>query len=116
MSIPLGTFFAWAYIRTGNIWVPTVLHFFNNNLILVYAGTAQLSGQVIGWGDVLVQLVVYEVLFLPFLASGTFREGGGSPDGSPARLTRFIIHHRKEGSCRGGADQILAVPLPLAGV
>lgn len=31
----LSIFFGWTYLKTGNIWVPTILHFLNNNLILL---------------------------------------------------------------------------------
>ena len=71
-------FFAWAYMKTQNIWVPVLMHFFNNNMILVYAGTTDatvISGQTVGWGDVLVQLVLFGAAFLPFLAAKTFRPG-----------------------------------------
>lgn len=72
-----GVFFAWAYMRTNNIWTAVLLHYFNNNMILVYTGAgdaAVISGQTVGWGDVLVQLVLFGALFLPFLVSKTFRE------------------------------------------
>ncbi len=75
-----GVFFAWAYMRTNNIWTAVLLHYFNNNMILVYTGAgdaAVISGQTVGWGDVLVQLALFGALFLPFLASKTFRETSG---------------------------------------
>ena len=71
--VTLGVFFAYAYCKTDNIWVPVLLHSFNNNMVLVYSGTAEISNQVITWFDVAVQLVVYAVIFLPFLASKVFR-------------------------------------------
>ena len=74
--ICFGVFFAWAYLKTQNIWVPTLLHFFNNNMILVYSGTGDasiLSGQTVAWGDVAVQAVLFGLLFLPFLAAKEFR-------------------------------------------
>jgi membrane protease YdiL (CAAX protease family) len=33
----LGIFFGWAYLKTENIWVPVILHYLNNNLIVVVA-------------------------------------------------------------------------------
>lgn len=74
--ITLGVFFAFAYMSTGNIWLPVLLHFFNNNMILVISGTADISGQVIGWADVLAALIINGVVFLPFLAAKVFRRGG----------------------------------------
>lgn len=37
--ITLGIFFAYAYMKTENIWVPVVLHFLNNNLVPIITGT-----------------------------------------------------------------------------
>ena len=70
----MAVFFGWAYMKTQNIWVPVLLHCFNNSLILVYSGTAVVSNQTVTWFDILVQLIVYGVIFLPFLASGVFRK------------------------------------------
>ena len=68
----LGIFFAWAYLKTGNVWVAVLLHSFNNNLILVYSGTTVISNQTVTWFDILVQAIVYGVIFLPFFASKVF--------------------------------------------
>ena len=70
--VTLGIFFAWAYLKTGNIWAPVLLHFFNNNLTVVYTGTTEISNQTIGWLDVGLHLVLMGVVFLPFLASPVF--------------------------------------------
>ena len=72
--VVMAVFFGWAYMKTQNIWVPVLLHCFNNSLILVYSGTAVVSNQTVTWFDILVQLIVYGVVFLPFLASGVFRK------------------------------------------
>lgn len=70
--VTVGVFFAWAYLKTGNIWAPVLLHFFNNNLGEVCNATADISNQAIGWLDILVHLVRMGVVFLPFLASPVF--------------------------------------------
>lgn len=70
--VALGVFFAWAYLKTNNIWVPVLLHYFNNNLIVVYTNSAEISNQVIPWSDVLIMLVVYAVLYMPVFASKVF--------------------------------------------
>lgn len=72
VCVSLGVFFAWAYLKTGTLWAPVLLHYFNNNLTVVYTGSAQISNQTIGWTDVLIQLVLMGVCFLPFLASPVF--------------------------------------------
>lgn len=71
--ICFGIFFAWAYMKTKNIWAATLLHYFNNNMVLVYAGTAAIGNQTVAWGDVLIQAVLFGALFLPFLAAKEFR-------------------------------------------
>ena len=68
----LGIFFAWAYQKTQNIWVAVLLHYFNNNMILAYTGSAVISNQTVTWFDILIQAVVYGALFLPFFASKVF--------------------------------------------
>lgn len=70
--VTLGVFFAFAYAKTNNIWVPVMLHYLNNNLIVVFSGTAQISNQVYTWRDILLVLVLNGVLYLPFLASKEF--------------------------------------------
>ena len=82
--ITLGVFFAFAYMSTGNIWVPVALHFLNNNLAVAVSGTAQLSGYAVGWMDVLASLVINGVIFLPFLAAKVFRRRPGTaPSAEP---------------------------------
>ena len=75
VCITMGVFFTYAYERCGrNIWVPVLLHYLNNNGILVWSGTADISNQVYTWGDIGMTAVLYGVLFLPFLASRIFKE------------------------------------------
>lgn len=70
--ITLGIFFAWAYLKTQNIWIPVLLHYFNNNLIVVYTASAELTGQVISWADIGILLVINLVLYMPSFASRVF--------------------------------------------
>ena len=78
--VTLGVFFAWAMLKTGNIWIPVLLHYFNNNLILVYTASSDISGQVISWADVGITLVLYTVLYLPVFASKAFSRLPQDPD------------------------------------
>ena len=82
--ITLGVFFAFAYMSTGNIWLPVALHFINNNLAVAVSGTAQVSGYAVGWTDVLVSLVINAVIFLPFLAAKVFRKGPAAEEENKA--------------------------------
>lgn len=64
--VTLGIFFGWAYMRTDNIWVPTVLHYLNNNLIPVVTGEYSadvLQGQEVTWAALGVNLVIGFLFF-----------------------------------------------------
>lgn len=75
VCVTMGVFFSFCYEVCGrNIWVPVLLHYLNNNMILVWVGTADISNQVLTWGDVAQSAVMYLVCFLPFLASRRFSE------------------------------------------
>ena len=71
----LGVFFTFAYEKCGkNIWLPVVLHYLNNSMVLVWTGTADISNQIIGWGDVAISAIMYGGVFLPFLAAKCYRK------------------------------------------
>ena len=75
VCVTLGVFFTFAYEKCGkNVWVPVLLHYLNNNMILVWTGTADISNQIIGWGDVAAAAVLYAIVFLPFLAAKCFKK------------------------------------------
>ena len=83
--ITLGVFFAFAYLKTGNIWVPVILHYLNNNMIAVLSGSADIGNQVYGWAEIGAAALINGVIFLPFLASRVFRPGAAE---APGRNTR----------------------------
>ena len=75
--ITLGIFFAYAYMKTENIWVTVVLHFLNNNLVPIITGTYSadiIQGQTMNWTDLIPLLVVNGILFGGFLAAKEYRE------------------------------------------
>lgn len=75
VCVTLAIFFTFGYELCGrNIWVPVLLHYLNNNMILVWSGTADISNQVYTWADIGVTALLYGALFLPFLAGKMFRE------------------------------------------
>ena len=75
VCVTLGVFFTFAYEKCGkNIWLPVVLHYLNNSMVLVWTGTADISNQIIGWGDVASAAVQYAIVFLPFLATKCFKK------------------------------------------
>ena len=71
--IALSIFFAFAYMKTDNLWIPVLLHFMNNNIAGLFSG-GSISGNVIEWKAVLIHLLLYGIFFCPFLASKVFRE------------------------------------------
>lgn len=74
VCVTMGVFFTFAYEKCGkNIWLPVLLHYLNNNMILVWTGTADIGNQVIAWGDVAIAAAEYALLFLPFLAAKCYR-------------------------------------------
>lgn len=75
--IGLGTFFAWAYLKTENIWVPVVLHFLNNNLILLVSNEYSLDvlqNQAVTWEMIPSAILLNGVVFGVFILSKEFRE------------------------------------------
>lgn len=72
--ISLGVFFAYAYMKTENLWLPVLLHYFNNNLILVVVGNVSLSNQEYTFEMVVISALTNFVIFLPFLFSKVFKK------------------------------------------
>lgn len=75
--VTLGIFFAWAYLKTNNIWVPVILHFMNNNLTVVVANEFSaeiLQNQEVTWGLIPSSLIMNGLLFGLFLFAKEFRK------------------------------------------
>ncbi len=75
--VTLGIFFAWAYMKTNNIWVPVILHYLNNNLALVVANHYSadvLENQQVTWAMIPAQLLLNGMLFGTFLLAKEFRK------------------------------------------
>ena len=74
--VTLGIFFAYAYMKTNNIWVPVILHYLNNNLVPIISGNysaSVLENQTVTWKDLLVSLVINGLVFGGFLLTKPFR-------------------------------------------
>jgi len=87
--ITLGIFFAYAYMKTQNIWVPVILHFLNNNLAAVLSGNVSsdvFQNQYIAWGDLLPALLINGLFFGVFLLAKPFRKASGKQEED------FIVH------------------------
>jgi membrane protease YdiL (CAAX protease family) len=74
--VSLGIFFAYAYIKTNNIWVPVFMHFLNNNLIMVISGDTSLAvmqGNTVTWSMIPLSVIGASVFWV-FIFSPVFRE------------------------------------------
>lgn len=75
--ITVGIFFAYAYMKTDNIWVPVILHYLNNNLVPVFSGNYSadvLENQTVHWADLPLALLINGVCFGLFLLSKEFKK------------------------------------------
>lgn len=73
--VGMGIFFGWVYLRTRNVWAVTSTHFLNNNLGLMLFGVSA-AGVTLGWGDTLLSVALYMIVYLPFLLTKEFRKEG----------------------------------------
>ena len=71
----LAIFFAWAYMKTQNIWVPVILHFLNNNLSAILSGGSMdaFQNQSVAWGELLPVILINGIVFGGFLFTKPFR-------------------------------------------
>lgn len=75
--ITIGIFFAYAYMKTNNIWVVVALHFLNNNLIPIISNdytSGVLENQSVAWSELLAALVMNGLVFGGFLFAKPFRK------------------------------------------
>ena len=68
-------FFGYAYLKTQNIWVPIIMHYLNNNLMVVFSegDVSVIENHVITWGDLPI-LLVSSLVFMVFIFSPVFRK------------------------------------------
>ncbi|MCI5698938.1 MAG: CPBP family intramembrane metalloprotease [Lachnospiraceae bacterium] len=72
-----GSIFAYAYMKTENIWVPVILHFMNNNLIPIISGEYDISvleNQTTTWASLIPALILNGIIFGLFLFAKEFRK------------------------------------------
>lgn len=87
--ISLGIFFAYAYMKTDNIWTVVLLHFFNNNFAMVLSGDSTASTGM-DWGDVALSAMVTALLFAwPILT--TFFKNRKNLNPTPAERIRANV-------------------------
>lgn len=74
--VTLGIFLGFAYMKTENIWVPAIIHFLNNNLIMVVSGTFSadvVENNSMSWTDIPVTLLINGLMFGLFIFAKQYR-------------------------------------------
>ena len=72
VCVSYGIFFSFAYNYSKSLWTPVLLHYFNNNLILLFSKNMDpsiIENQVLTWPSVLVTGLLMLVLFGSFILS-----------------------------------------------
>ena len=70
--VAMAIFFGYAYMKTGNIWVPVVMHYLNNNIIPLVSGQgSSVTEQSISWSHVPVAAVSF-IVFILFIFMPVF--------------------------------------------
>ena len=72
VCVSYGIFFSFAYNYSKSIWTPVLIHYFNNNLILLFSKNMDpsiIENQVLTWPSVLVTGLLMLVLFGSFILS-----------------------------------------------
>lgn len=70
VCISLGIFFAYAYSKSGSIWAVTIIHYLNNNMILMFTESLDpnvIAGQDFNLMSILLTALVMVICYLPFI-------------------------------------------------
>ena len=74
VCICYGIFFGFVYMKTNNIWLPVLIHYFNNNLIFVLSGSDDLGGQILTWGNIAVNAISFVIIYGLFILSKEYKK------------------------------------------
>ena len=97
--VSLGIFFAYAYMKTQNIWSVVCLHFLNNNLIPIITGTLSadvIEDQVIAWSDIPVLFVLNGLCFGFFLLADVFKKKEDEQVSNPTAAQLYYYKYQPE--------------------
>lgn len=72
--ILLAVFLAYAYGKTGNLWLPVLIHGMNNTVAGVLESLFPGDAGPASWGILGLSLLISALCFLPFLFSNVFRQ------------------------------------------
>ncbi len=70
--VALGIFYAWAYLKTDNIWLPVMLHYLNNSLLGFAERTAPADNSLPALPEMLLTALVLVVVNLVFFGWAIF--------------------------------------------
>ena len=73
--ISIGIFFGYVYMKTGNIWTIAIMHFINNNFVVLFTGgdVNVLQNQTLAWSDmpmVIIRSLIFAVFILAPIYNG----------------------------------------------
>ncbi|MDR7855706.1 type II CAAX endopeptidase family protein [Tissierella sp.] len=71
--IAYSVFLGYVYMKTENIWAISMIHFLNNSLGNVLYGATG-TNLVYTWDAVLLNLIIFSILYLPFLLAKEYRK------------------------------------------
>ncbi len=73
--VSVAIFFGYAYMKTGNIWLIAIMHFMNNNYVVLLTGgdVNVLQNQSIAWSDMPIMLI-RSLIFAVFILAPIFNK------------------------------------------
>ncbi len=72
VCVSYSIFFGYVYMRTENIWIISMIHFFNNNLGFVLFGATG-ANVVFSWQAIVFNLILFSIVYAPFLLANDYR-------------------------------------------
>ncbi len=71
--VSMGIFFGYAYMKTGNIWLIAIMHFINNNFVVLFTGgdVNVLQNQSVAWSDMPI-MIIRSLIFAVFILAPIF--------------------------------------------
>ena len=85
LCVGIGFFMGWLYMKTGNIWSVVIVHYLQNNIGAIFFGASPVN-VVLDFKDVLIALIVYMLVYLPFLNTKEYKLKSMSDSSEKLRL------------------------------
>jgi len=86
VCICFSVFLGYVYLKTENIWAIAMIHYLNNNLGFVLFGSNG-SNVVISLKDVIIVLIIFGIVYLPFLATKEYRKQTHLSEGNSTNIS-----------------------------